>query len=193
MQLHLHQPLAATTEVDQQQWMLTTCGGKEATKLAKFESHERAFHDRGLPYVYGGVHAQCAMRACSWRATRVRYAYGARTVRVRRAYGVRSVCAARVRRACGVRAVRARRAMPHPGGARAMRARCLRGACKRSARVAGAQCGPLRSSAPRLCGESVCVPRCFVFPNLICLSKYDVVFEVGCAFSRAAAHATTCV
>ena len=154
--------------------VMTPCLTKERTYLAKFESHERAFHDRGLPYVYGGVRVQCAMRAYSWRAARVRCAYGARTVRVRCAHGARSVCAVHVRRACGVRAVRARRA------------RC---------RI---RCGgrAIRSSTLRLCGESVCAEMfCFFmfFPHLICLSKYDVFFEFGCAFSRAAAHATTCV
>ena len=116
--------------------------------LAKFESHERAFHDRGLPYVYGGVRVQCAMRAYSWRAAHVRCAYGARTVRVRCAYGARTVRAVCARCTCDARAVCAR---------------CAHGARDAASGVAGAQCGPLRSSTLRLRGESVCAEMFCLF------------------------------
>ena len=121
----------------------------------------------------------CAYSARCVRTVGARRAYGARTVRVRCAYGARTVRAVCARCTCDARAVCAR---------------CAHGARDAASGVAGAQCGPLRSSTLRLCGESVCVCRdVLFFPHLICLSKYDVFFEVGCAFSRAAAHATTCV
>ena len=115
--------------------------------------------------MYGGVRIQCAMRAYSWRAARVRCAYVARTLRVRCAYGARTVRAVCARCTCDARAVCAR---------------CAHGAPDAASGAAGAQCGPLRSSTLRLCGEK-CVCRDVLFlPHLICLSKYDVFFE--CAF-----------
>ena len=87
----------------------------------------------------------CAYSARCVRTVGARRAYGARTVRVRCAYGARTVRAVCARCTCDARAV------------------CAHGARDAASGVAGAQCGPLRSSTLRLCGESVCVPRCFVF------------------------------
>ena len=145
----------------------------------------------GCAYSARCVRAVGARRAYGARAVRVRCAYGARTVRVRCAQCVRGARATRVRCACGAHTARARCRI------RAAHMRCARDAC--AVHASAVRVWRARSVVHfglahpdfvvKVC---VCVPRCF-FPNLTCLSKYDVFFEVGCAFSRAAAHATTCV
>ena len=108
-------------------------------------------------------------------------------MRVRCAYGVSSVCAVCARCTCDARAVCARcahGARDAASGRRTSDARAMHASAMRVWRACSVFHFGLAHSdfAAKVC---VCVPRCFVFPHLIFLSKYDVFFEVGCAMFHA--------